>query len=185
VAVYKSLGIGLGFNFDHTSKPGEDELPNTRRLQARAAKSAIRRVQEIYDAEGARKMLDAIKDPNERNRKADEMRRDAAKEVQFLADRLSNLLPNDLSLYRNKRSRIEAYNSFVLQSPRPTSRVIEELLSDVANSSNYEIDYLNPSGKSMDKNGDEFIEQWENDRLSSIPGTSDGDHDDDIKTVLA
>lgn len=74
-----------------------DEKPSVRRLQARAAKSAIRRVQEIYDVQSAREKLDRIEDPDERNRMARAVREETEIEVKYLANRLTKLVPNTYS----------------------------------------------------------------------------------------
>ena len=186
MAVYKSLGIGLGFNFDHMSKPKEGEVPSTRRLQARAAKSAIRRAQEIYDPRVAEEKLAGISDPDERNQKAKELRRNAELEIQFLAKRLSELIPTDLSLddQRVQQFEVRSYtrtstNEYVVQSP-----TINDLLEKTGASSSYDIDYLNPSGKPTSLKDDEFIEEWEKENRQA-KGTEGDQGDDDIRTVLA
>jgi hypothetical protein len=191
VAIHQTFGIGLGFNFDHMSTPEENELPTTRRLQARAAKSAIRRAQEIYDAASARGALDAIEDPKERKRLAAKMRQEADNEIKYLATKLSELIPTDLSLDDGRHTRIQQYaptdftrtssKEYNIRSNRDQSDAIKSLTDAVKEESpGDEIDYLNPSGKPQD---DGFVEEW---IKRSEEGSSGDDNDDsDTKTVLA
>lgn len=189
MAVYKTFGIGLGFNFEHMSKLAENEVPSARRLQARAAKSAIRKAQEIQNPRAAREKLDGITDPDERKQAKEELRRRDDAEIQFLAKRLSELIPTDLSLDNQQVQRYEmggyehiSPHEFVIQSP-----TIEDLMKKTGESTSYEIDYLNPSGQPSPEKDDEFIEAWEkeNRRAGGIEGGQSHDDDDDIRTVLA
>lgn len=188
--MHQTFGIGLGFNFDHMSTMEESELPSTRRLQARAAKSAIRRAQEIYDAASARGALDAIEDPKERKRLAFQMRLDAENEIKYLATKLSELIPTDLSLDDGRHTRIQQYaptdftrtssKEYNIRSKRDQSDAIKSLTDAIKEESpGDEIDYLNPSGKDRD---DGFEEEWL--KLNQY-GSSDDDEDPDTKTVLA
>lgn len=95
VAVQQTFGIGLSFGFDHDRKLKPGETPSTRRLQARAAKSAIKRAQEIYDAATSKQMLDGIDVPAKRKIKAAELRKQSNEEMQYLATRLSELVPTN------------------------------------------------------------------------------------------
>jgi hypothetical protein len=200
VAVYKSLGIGLGFNFDHMNKLPENEVPTSRRLQARAAKSAVRRVQAIYDAPAAQEILDGIDDPIERDQKAAELRREADQEIQYLAKRLSELIPTDLALDNKRDTRIQQYDSSSYErtasneySQRHTSRTVQDLIKDSQEGAEDEVDYLNPSGKQADDNDhhnddddgsnrdEEFLDAW----LKQSQKGNDDESDDNISTVLA
>jgi hypothetical protein len=187
--VHQTFGIGLGFNFDHMSTPEENELPATRRLQARAAKSAIRRAQEIYDAASARGALDAIEDPEERKRLAVRMRVEADNEIKYLANKLSELIPTDLSLDDGKNTRIQQYapsdftrtssKEYNIRSNRDQSDAIKSLTDAMKEESpGDEIDYLNPSGKDRD---DGFVEEW----LKRSQDGSTDDDDPDTNMVLA
>merc|ERR1712150_352928 len=93
VAVWKVFGIGLNYDFDHSTELDAGEEPSIFRLRARAAKRAIRRYTDIYDGQAAAAELDAISDIRERNQKAAEMRQEAEVEVKYLADSLARLLP--------------------------------------------------------------------------------------------
>jgi hypothetical protein len=188
--VHQTFGIGLGYNFDHMSILEEKELASTRRLQARAAKSAIRRAQEIYgEAASARSALDAIEDPKERNRQAARMRREADDEIKHLATKLSELIPTDLSLDDGGQTKMQQFaptdfvktssKEYNIRSNREQSDAIKSLTDDLKEESpGDEIDYLNPSGKDRD---DGFAEEW----LKRNQDGSSDDDDPDTKTVLA
>jgi hypothetical protein len=47
VALQQTLNVGLGFNFDYQTPLKSDEKPSLRRLQARAAQSAVQRIQQL------------------------------------------------------------------------------------------------------------------------------------------
>lgn len=93
IALQQTLGIGLGFQFDHDKPLKQGEKPSLLRLQARAAKSAIRRVQQLYDADLAREELNAISDANKRSKRASEMRKETEEEIEHLAQRMLDLVP--------------------------------------------------------------------------------------------
>ena len=177
------------------------ELPSTRRLQARAAKSAIKRVQEIYDTESATAELDKIADPLDRDKRATELRRAADEEIKLLAQRFSELIPTDLCLDTGGGTKIEQYdsssfirtsaNEYVMPSARgERSSTIENLFKshqgDPKSAAAYEIDYLHPMGDSRDDTDDEFLEEWS--KQYSAGGNSTVTEDDDqgntIKTFL-
>jgi hypothetical protein len=90
VAVQQTFGIGLGFKFDHTAPLKEGQRPSPRRLQARAAKSAIRRVQELYDAQQENEEeSDRLHDEAKTKRRQEEIE----EEKKLLARRLTDLIP--------------------------------------------------------------------------------------------
>ena len=97
VAIYKAFGIGLGYNFDHVSDLEEGEEPSPRRLQARAAKSALRRYNELNDAEQALiAKIDKLEDPEEKERQQKLLKKskDAFdEEIKHLAGKLTELIP--------------------------------------------------------------------------------------------
>jgi len=177
----------------------ENEMPSIRRLQARAAKSAILRAQKIYDKTAASDVLDSIEDLKERDQKAKEFRHQADEEMKELADRLSELIPTDLSLDDRRNTQVQQFSpkefvrtssnhQYVLLSPLEDSQVIRNLLGSRKQHSedDEQIDYLNPS--SMGENGtprekdEEFLDEW----LKQSEGKlgSDGD-ENGIKTWLA
>lgn len=92
VAIQQTFGIGLGFADGHMEPLPTDSDPSPRRLQARAAKSAILRLQEIYDT--AMKIdLDSITNYNERERVKIELRRREEAEKLYLARQMTELIP--------------------------------------------------------------------------------------------
>lgn len=91
VAVQQTFGIGLGYQFDHTSDLKDGERPSARRLQARAAKSAIKRAQEIFDAQAVEEELDSLSNTEERDLKK-ESRRATEAELSYIASALADLI---------------------------------------------------------------------------------------------
>lgn len=140
VAVYKTLGIGLGFNFDHMSD--SSTIPETRRLQARAAKSAVRRVQDLYGTNS--ELLKNLPDGEEKLKKTAELKAKIEQETELLAKRLTELVPLDLALDNPNAtlvgqmdiSNFERVSSheYVMkqQGVVTTSRAVKELLDSIA-----------------------------------------------------
>lgn len=197
IAVQQTFGIGLGFNFDHMSKLPADQEPSTRRLQARAAKSAIRRAQEIFDVELARKELDAIQDPTLRDRRAKELRKKADDEMKHLASRLTELVPTNpcpeleaeliIQQYTTDEYTRTSSNQYIMKRPLEQSPAIQNLLKNMKNSTDDEVDYLNPlDSQALIEKDDEFVEEWL--RRASQKGEkgtdNDDDDDDDDKVLL-
>jgi hypothetical protein len=98
IAVHQTLGVGLSFDYDHTSLLQAGEKPSVYRLRARAAKSAVRRANDLFDPKRASDILSGIEDTQERARVATELRRNAQKEVDYLAQRLVELTPTNAPL---------------------------------------------------------------------------------------
>lgn len=130
VAVQQSLGIGLGFNFDHTRKLKDGEKPSIRRLQARAAKSAVRRVQSIWDERNrrAREIMEMTKDSNERGAQLERINAEAERQVQYLADRLSKLIPPPGCFGKND---IESFDLIMFESKNPVIQLGEDTESEL------------------------------------------------------
>lgn len=176
IAVYKSLGIGLGFNFDYMSPLPPGVKPSTRRLQARAAKSAVRRVQEIYDPAIARRELDGISDPIERDRRANELKEQAQREIDDMAARLSNLTPPDMILDIPSRNRVEDF-SLDDASNSPSALLRRLIRSESSQALERLVDrYGNDAA--LKRGGDigddsAFVEAWERERYGRFSG-SDG-----------
>lgn len=91
VAVERTLGIGLGFNFKHMKPLTCQDTPSVRRLQARTAKSAVHHVQHLYNASASE--LDGIGNYKKRGRRQKELKVEIDKEVQYLAQKLTELVP--------------------------------------------------------------------------------------------
>ena len=105
----RTFGIGLGYQFEHMTDLKEGERPSARRLQARAAKSAIKRAQQIYNAEATRLELNAINDPVERSRRQVAMRQASDAEMAHIAAALSNLIPTDSLLDTKRQTKIQRF----------------------------------------------------------------------------
>jgi hypothetical protein len=182
VAVQQTFGVGLGYNFNHMGNLEEGEQPSLRRLQARAAKSAIRRVQELYNSEAATKELNSISDPDERGKKALDMRKRTDEEIQHLAKRLTELVPSGMSGEFEDTTRIQqlrqksnfvktSSHEYVLRNDPPenmssaesifedltvmNSKVIEPTEADETPSANEEDSSIQepPQQKRKDENG--------------------------------
>lgn len=150
----QTFGIGLGYEFDHMTELKDGEPPSARRLQARAAKSAIKRAQEIYDAAAAQKELDSIKDPKERSRKQAAMRRAAEAEMAYIASTLSELIPTGLRLDRKRQTKIQ---QFVKRHYKPSSS--HEIIVDSPIDESSSLNSL--LGRPDDTETDEeFVEAW-------------------------
>ena len=111
---------------------GPDEKPSIRRLQARAAKSAIRRVQQLHDADAARKELDRIKDPVERDRRAKAHREQNAMEIKYLAKRLTDLVPTSHSAEFDDFGRIDQLRDRRYKRTSSHEYTIERLVDDAS-----------------------------------------------------
>jgi len=180
------------------SKLRAGETPSTRRLQARAAKSALRRAQQIYGASAnAQEELDAIQDRKERDRRARELRRQAEEEIQYLANRLSELLPTDMSLGDRMRAEELTPNDFIkvspneyrLLKPRDQSSILDDYraraLGDAAkrlswNASNA----ANTTAAATEVGDDEFVKEWMR-RSYGYTVRGNQTEDDEIETALA
>lgn len=180
----------------------ESEEPSTRRLQSRAAKSAIRRAQQIYDAESARTELDTISDLNERNERAAMLRLQADKELKYLSNRLSELIPTDLALDQRRTSSVQQYqqynpnsfsrtseNEYMISTRTDRSPALERLLNGHDNSKDgdskrYEIDYLNPMGDNSDETDNEFVEKWSKRYKKTTDDAATDDEEEDSSDGL-
>lgn len=159
------------------SSSKEGLAPSTRRLQARAAKSAIRRVQEIYDPSAARNELEKIANDDtlseeELRRRAAAMRQQAEEEVQFLADELTELIPTDRSLDSLGTTRMQQYHV----AP-----------SDFTRKSNHEyvMTKKNVGGDDMNASDDsDFVNAWWNQRSSQLGSTTDESTDSDLEDIV-
>jgi hypothetical protein len=187
IAVHQTFGIGLGYNFDHMSELYDGEKPSLRRLQARAAKSAVRRVQDIYNTTNARVELDRITDPEERELRAQQMQKEAQEEIDFLAKRLTELVPTDLALEDPTLSQIERYaindfekispHEYVIRRGGDRLSVVERLLKDTRESAFVDYDDLSAS---IAAEIEEYSRRLERQRKRDIQD-NDGD---EIKTVF-
>lgn len=155
VGVQQTFGIGLGYNFDHVSKLKKGQRPSSRRLQARAAKSAIRRVQSIYDAQKVRKELDSIENENDRSLKKAELRRASDAEIAYLASQLSELIPADLILEnKDRQTKIQQFKRVYKKSS--SHEIIVENTDTLSSS----IQSLFNKTNDDEQSDEEFVEAW-------------------------
>ena len=203
MAVYRTLGIGLGFNFEHLSKINDVKLPSIRRLQSRAAKSAIRRVNDIYNTERATATLKDISDPSEHQKRASTIQQEAEMEVKKLADRLTDLVPAGLSWDESESEiKVEQFHTgsylgspkqkYKLPSIETESPALKNLFQKYTThqrtaGESYEIDYLDPMGVHDLQSDDEFVSEWSMYNQWSNAGITKNSDDDDessIETIL-
>lgn len=106
VAVQQTMGIGLSFDFDHATPLKKDEEPSVHRLRARAAKSAIKRLNEIPDEiEKKVQNIDSLEEQvKEGIRLAEESNKH---ELRHLANELITLIPIDAPPPEGKNFDIE------------------------------------------------------------------------------
>jgi hypothetical protein len=203
VAVYRTLGIGLGFDFDHMNTLNETEVPSIRRLQSRAAKSAIKRVNELYRNATVTSALDQIADPVQRQKQASINQQDIDAEIQSLADRLTRLVPNDLSP-AGPNVTVQPYNLgtpwkkvagttnqywYTVPSLQTESTALRRLFAEYHATSNrsttsYEIDYLHPMGTDDTVLDDEFIAKWYEQKRGFQPMENQDDLENNPETFL-
>ena len=180
MAVYRALDIGLCYDFDHYRVLRENETPTTWLLQARAAKSAVEYAHRLHNSK-EKEILEKTKDPEERERKIREHRQNATAEIQFIANRLSDLIPTDVETleYVNERDkRLDL--SFLLNRRSP---VIDNLLQNYLKKKTKnetavadEIDYLNP----MKNADDDYLAAWQARYQNGMNSTKDEDGDPEI-----
>jgi hypothetical protein len=166
VAVQQTLGIGLAYNFDHMTPLKSGEEPTARRLQARMAKSAIRRVQELYDAQAAREELDSIADPRERALRAQEMQAQTEAEIDFLRKALTRLIPTDgsdpvpgIQIFRRRKFKKIAENEFlVVEGDYEDDDTVDDLTRKIRRNLDKHYDELRAREKP--ELSDDFLEAW-------------------------
>ena len=169
-----------------------------RRLQSRAAKSAIRRVNDIYNAEHAVTELNKINNLTERQKRAVILRQEAETEVKELAGLLNELVPTDLSWDESESSlQIEQYlagtssiQKYKIPSIETKSLALKKLLNNYTSHSkkddkSIEIDYLNPMGPHTLSSDDEMIELYRKNHGSKQVNTKNSDDGENvIETIL-
>ena len=97
-AVQQRLGVGLAFgSWDHNKRLEKCEQPTTRRLHARAAKSALKRINYLWQDFTVQKkqITNDVKDSSEREEKIREMEQKIKDEAKYWGKRLLDLLPTD------------------------------------------------------------------------------------------
>ena len=203
VAVQQIFGIGLGYNFDHMTKLGDGEKPSTRRLQARAAKSAILHMKKLrYNMTVE---LDALSGP-EKKRRSKELDQLWEKERRFFADRLAELVPTDRTNDFRNASNLEQFfkpRSFTktsshemtidapLYDSRP-GRTVIDIMRDPEYSAEFEsLEAFTKDIDITDFDEDEFVaaymESTEREKLrqhGNDDGSNEKDDDDGPNLVL-
>jgi hypothetical protein len=175
VAIQQTFGIGLAYSFDHMTPLAEGEEPTSRRLQARTAKSAIRRVQEIYDAESAKLELAKIRDPRQRDRMKQLMQQRSESEIQYLKAALTQLVPLDdsnpipVKILREKKFKKISPNEFIVveedfEDEGDVDDLSRKLRHNMIDDSN---DKVNDN-----ENANDFVDAWE---MRQQGGRSPGD----------
>jgi hypothetical protein len=201
IAIQQTLGIGLGYNFDHMSQLKKGEVPSPRRLQARAAKSALRRAQVLLDIEQTKDILDNCSIVQDQDVKSTKLRDGAKHELKYLADRLTELVPNDRSLsspYNDENNpnrydtKIEQYNSYGnyerTADNEYTVKSSTDLLSDGSlmpkRSTTYSpsIAKLLQFGRSIVNSSIDDNEQYYSSALFNVTVLVDGDDDNEERT---
>lgn len=175
VAIQQTFGIGLAYDFDHMRPLDEGEKPTSRRLQARAAKSAVRRAQAIYEsATEENQRINSIVDTDERERMRSRNEYRMEKELEYIRKQLTDLIPNDNSepidftiFTPRKRIRRVAKNHYVIETEKGPGE--EESGQLVAR--------LRPAGKSTARMykrreeqqpfGDSFVDAWKKSQAGS------------------
>lgn len=186
VAVQQTFGIGLGFNFDHMRELEEGEKPSIRRLQARAAKSAIRKAQELYDPNAAKQELEGLdEDPVARDKRAAELREATEVEIRYLAQRLSELVPtgkseeflgkNYVQQFRQTGFRRKSTNEYTMDDPFANDSATEMLLGISRPSGSEE-----QAQKEKHDDDEEFIDAY----IEQLESTGNKDDDDNDETVV-
>jgi hypothetical protein len=158
------LGVGLSFNYDHMKPLQVGQPLSMRRMHSRAAKSAIRRANELTNPESLRKSLANINHQDKQTILSEELKREAEFEVQYLANRLADLLPPVSDFKEDEEHLLQvgqlqdvyvkrSTNEYVLQR-KPTT-----LIEDLLTLSSYDLGG-NPTGVLADEGDDEFLEAW-------------------------
>jgi hypothetical protein len=109
--------------------PADETKPSTRQLQARAAKSAQKRAVELFDAEGALKKLDLVEDLDLRHERQKELRQQTQQELDYMARRLTELIPRCGSLAGiDQEQLVLLYGKLLAIKERSSS--VQQLLRD-------------------------------------------------------
>lgn len=148
MALYLQYGIGLGLGFDQDKSFSEGKKLTTRRLQARAAKSAVRRAIQLYDQKANDKQLNNISDPEKRERRQKELREETKNETRQIADRLTSLVPTDMDLeaplerYQAPTYKQLSRNEYVVDRPK-------DLMDLLSRGSGGSVDQFQPKNSLM------------------------------------
>jgi len=122
IAVQQTLGIGLSFDFDHDTKLKKGENPSIHRLRARAAKSAVKRFNQIKKER--KEHIDRTEDARERVKEERRMAELSKQEILYLRNELLELIPTNAASPEGKHLDIETLrqsDALKLNVPIPNS----------------------------------------------------------------
>lgn len=100
VAIQQTFGIGLGYNFDHMTKLTKGQVPSVRRLQARAAKSALYRARQLLLLSTSNASVGAVtkndnNDEHVRKKSTNDiMKQQQQLEIEYIKQQLMTLVPS-------------------------------------------------------------------------------------------
>jgi len=145
-ALYKTFDIGLGFEFANNMNKTLGQHPTGRELQLHAAITAMRRARQLYNQTAEMERLQSISDPIARERKVKELGEKKQHEMQYMRDRLIELVPTDFS---SPEQTFPIEKMSALMGRQQRDPVVEALLNEGRQilEGRVEIDYLNPSGE--------------------------------------
>lgn len=114
IAIYKTFGVGMSMDFDHTSPLERHEEPSIHRLRARAAKSAIKCYNDIPDV--VARENDDISDPmlkksiimKEIQRRRDKLKSDVCKLMVMLPSNAPAPEGKELEILTMRRSDLKS-----------------------------------------------------------------------------
>lgn len=144
----------MTYDFDHDSALGENETPTTWRLQARAAKSAIRHAHRLYNTNEASSTTKEIKDP-------EDIPPEIKREVESIAKRLSDLIPTDFETleFTHEREQLQDFSQLLNQRSPVVDFLLQNHLRKTQNTTTVddEIEYLDP----MANADDDYLAAWQ------------------------
>jgi len=188
VAIYKAFGIGLGYNFDHMSEPKEGQEPSPRRLQARAAKSALRRYNELNDAEQALIQTTNELDPKDRDDQTlTDTKQEFDDELEYLAGRLQELIPSrstveEFGLMDAAKFKMKSEPRYRKVSPTEYRKLEEDPLGFDESSTLGKILNTNENNEDDQETNEDVVE---NNNETKSSDTDSGDNDDDDENDTA
>jgi len=186
IAVQQTLGIGLSFDFDHDTVLEKGKVPSIHRLRSRAAKSAVKRINQIIKENNAR--LDKIQNIKDKEKEELRLCKKLHREKKKLSKALLDLIPYDAPPPEGENREVETYATFedsfnvnisqlaLLNDPLDDNDIDLEnkVLNDMNNSppsSNFDFKPINNSTQVGDKNV--FVSDWL--KQNSMPGFTDDD----------
>lgn len=142
LALYRTFDIGIGFDSSHLTPLKRNQTVSLERLFTRAAKSAIRRVNELtgLDSPGRREALSKATNTRERQEILDGLDRQAQAEKDRLAKRLTELTMTRLYKGEDRSELSDLYKFYLIPNDDHTfdanpqkpsfSKSVENLLKE-------------------------------------------------------